>query len=280
LELRKVITIAELAPRILPDPARGLLIMLTAYFDESETPNKQSHHFMISGFVSNELGWRSFERKWRHALVCDGFQERGIHWTDLSSGNAAFANLHDEKARTRFQRKYLAIIKGARIQGISSHFDMADFELALPALRKLRKSKTYRLAYYLAFESVMSRTCKLLRAHDLLGDHEKIAFVFDQNKQIEGKAKEIFDNLTTNRPAAFAKHLGTLTFAAARDNLPLQAADALANEFQRDLCRGDTPRRWQFSKLLEGNQVAAFPLRREQLESLARKIDERLGAQD
>ncbi|MEA2417610.1 MAG: hypothetical protein QOI58_4267 [Thermoanaerobaculia bacterium] len=168
--------------------------MLRAYFDESSTENSQFRCFLISGYVSNERGWRQFERKWRHALVCDGFQKHGIHWTDLAAGKEDFESLAgpaNEKRRERLQRKYLRIIRSAPLHGLHSSFDMNDFERALPSIRKVRQSKPYRLAYYHAFESVVGRLCALLQANSMLDADEQVAFVFDRNDQTQERERDL-----------------------------------------------------------------------------------------
>lgn len=270
----------DLCNVVFPRLARkGLLAMLSAYFDESETQNSTRHHFLISGYVSDEKCWRQFERKWNHALVCDGFRKHGIHWTDLAGGRGDFEHLTNTKDRIRLQQKYLSIIKASRLQGLASSFDMEHLAIAVPSVRKLGSTATlYQLAYSYAFESVLNRLCRHLRNHGLLEANEKIAFIFDQNKQVQNKMAESFLRLKTEGRVSFARHLGTITFADDAEILPLQAADVLANELQREMRRDPAmPPRWQLERLREENQVAHFPFTRHMFESLAGKIEQAIS---
>jgi hypothetical protein len=252
--------------------------MLTAYFDESETMNASPRHFVVSGYVSNEKGWTMFKRAWWHALVCDGFNKHGLHWTDLVSGNDKFAALGGSaksKQRERLQRKYLSIIERSSIAGIYAAFDIAHFERVLPTLSKVRQTKRLQMPYFHAFEMAIGRMCAVLRDSEFLEPNEQIAFVFDRKKEVQGKAQEIFSAIKENNTVWYAKHLGTLAFEDMATTIPLQASDALANEVKRHLGRGSHDERWQFAKLR--GQVHDFVFTGEKFDQFAERLEERIA---
>ena len=251
----------------------GLLAMFEASFDESE--GGTSRHFVISGYVSRPGEWRKFERRWRNALSKDGFP--CMKWADLEGGyGKVFGHLHgDREAKDAIQRRYLRIITTSQIQGFAAALKMADLDAFAPRIFGYRTEK-YDRPYFLAFELAIGRVITFLRHFDMLLPNEKIGFVFDRQKEVGGRAKELYDKLKGNPLYQFREHLGPIAFEDKEEFLPIQAADVVAWESMRDFSKGDNAQRWQIGELLADGGLHAFCFREIDFERFAGDLEKHM----
>ncbi len=85
---------------------------------------------------------------------------------------------------------------------------------------------------------------------DLPGD-ERVGFVFDRRRDLEGRAKPMYDSLRDNPDFRQRHRLGAIAFDDRIRVKPLQAADVLAYEAYRRMedLREGRPKRWQWERL-------------------------------
>lgn len=256
--------------------------MLTAYFDESTGGNPP--HFFMSGYVSDERGWRRFEKEWKIALSDEHLPF--IHWKDFLGGykeyKQALGGEEKRQERERIAKRFLSIItnRSFNLQGIYASFALSDFEEFSPIIRQLGIESKYAEPYHLGFQSVIQRLMTMLRSDYALDEDEVVNFVFDRHKDYGGAAKELFDGMTENPLLWFRRHLGALCFADMRRFAPLQAADVLANECQRDMKRLPGQERRKFmTKLMSGKRLEHFDFSKRYLDMFRNDLRENFKKQ-
>ena len=84
------------------------------YFDSSgDTSDFSLKYLTLSGFVSHESVWRSFELKWQ--AILDKYNISSFHMTDACSGKGLFRNWKKEKIK----KLLIGLLNGC-IQGASA----------------------------------------------------------------------------------------------------------------------------------------------------------------
>jgi hypothetical protein len=231
------------------------MAMLTAFCDESGI-HQGARIFTISGYVGKAREWKRLERKWKRALQKEGLAE--FHMAECEGGYGAFSDLHDARyrpERDRLQRRFINIILECDICAVGSGIDMLAYQNLLPRLIKIWESIKYaKSPYFLGFEHFLMEACHRV---EYASDVEQMAFVFDRQKQVQGRAKELYDQ-TCELPdgqITYRNRLGSLAFSAKsgpQGQVGLQAADIIAYEafqYRTDHRIDGHPIRWQFEML-------------------------------
>jgi hypothetical protein len=112
---------------------------------------------------------------------------------------------------------------------------------------------------------------------------EPIAFVFDQQKQFEGRAKDLYERLSrrnwprgTDRKWPLAYRLGSIGFESRLRHVELQAADAWAYESRKYISESvlrDYPIRWQMQMFMDSGRFNISGYQKEQILGVATAIE-------
>jgi len=249
--------LARLSRCLDPTSTRRLVFALmsfepTAYCDESY----QDHHvYVIAGYQASFQTWESFEYAWGDQMREPEMQGlKRFHAHDCQQRSGDFEGWSEAECQYAW-RRCIEVIRKSAIFPIVTAIDLRAFDQLTPHFKQIRPPG-YASPYLHAFQYHVTVMVNELIS---LNAGEKLAFIFDQNKEFKDRAKGLFDALMQQDPVAlpFISHLGSITFGAWQDYPELQAADILAFEgfhYFRDVkfTADPKPVRWQWSLLQEG----------------------------
>ena len=140
------------------------------------------------------------------------------------------------------------------------------------------RMKKYEKPYFLSFNHVIFVAGQLLLDLD---KRERLAAIFDESKEYQGRAKELWDDLKrqpVTKLVPVAPRMGTLTHADSKQYAGLQAADILAHEARRyfmEVSFNTFPNeeRWQWTALNASHHIDVYPIGRQALKLLYRLDD-------
>lgn len=187
---------------------RGL-VTLKAYYDDS-ADGKKERIFSIGGYFGKEEEWNKFDMLWKREAG-----ETIFHMTDCLAGRDEFAEWPVTK-RNDLVRRLIGVINEVEIFGFHSAIQVQDFKEVFP-------SDEPHALYFLCFQECVNQIA--LWASEF---SEKVAFVFDEEKEFKYMAHRLFDHLKglQTQPGWEAMQwLGTLAFESRKEFRPLQAAD-------------------------------------------------------
>lgn len=231
---------------------------LTAYCDESYAHRESAHvvkPFIIAGYIGRRKIWKAFEREWRRLLKAEKLPY--FHMADCEGaagklfGHIDLKTEAGRRERDRLQTVFIDAINRYQVYGVAVgvpqgdmaalHDELAQFRPPLPG-QKQSMVTPYMFALEVCFNAMIAR----LKGVD---ESERLAFVFDQQQEYEGRAHALRAHLVENDLYPNANRLGPLTYDDKKLAVPLQAADILAYEVMREIRDHDGPRRWQRSRL-------------------------------
>jgi hypothetical protein len=207
--------------------ARKRLLAMIAYFDESGKPEDKPI-VSLAAFVAADVKWFRFDVKWRHLLEANkaaihpDLNVRWFHMTDFGPRIEPY-NEWGEQKRIRFCASMAKTIKDTIIFGTCHSLVVSDWnEIIVPSLENAYKKK--RGWYIFLMQGVLEDIANFVR----VPRHERIACVFDQNKEVSFAAKMHYAGIKKS------KGWDNIFGAEAYDRSPLvpglQAADLLAYE--------------------------------------------------
>ena len=202
------------------------MAIVTAYLDES----KSDPMFVLGGLVSTASGWARFSREWRKVLKESNVPY--LHMKEFAFFRGVFAEW-TERMRRSFLNRLLFLINSPRepIYSFSCIFNFRDYDRIFPS--KFQRQQSH---YFFAFQSCMTGIKIHCHRHKLLAEGETIDLVLDQQEQYSGRALAIFNNykIAPFMPEEERNMLGSLSFADDKVVIPLQAADLLAYEINKN----------------------------------------------
>src|SRR5713226_2570375 len=181
-----------------------------AYCDESGKHN-QASSFIMSGLVATKTIWDDLSGEWAAAISKYGV--RCFHATDCEAGQGDFKGMSVEE-REAIQEKLIRVMLRFKIPAVTSAIRRVDYE---PVKHRLRTVKKYKSIYFLGFEAAV---LEMLHA----AKNSEVAFIFDRQKEFQGRAKELYDLLAQHPTFPHAARLGPLTFESKEKAIPLQAS--------------------------------------------------------
>lgn len=199
--------------------------MLKAYFDASAT-QVQAGIYLIGGYVADEANWTVFEGEWQRNL--DDWEIADFHLTDCMAGRAVNKRTGQQLGREKGElcaRSFGRLIESAGLSSTSSGLAEDDWQ-ALPASGAFRNR--YPQPYQFLFHHIVRQLAEWGHRR---APGELIAPVFDIDTGWD-KAGPIYDEI--KRSPFFENLLPSVTFGSRRIYLPIQAADFLAGEGQRN----------------------------------------------
>ncbi len=209
-----------------------------AYCDESGK-HLEAKIFIMSGLVAPSTKWDRFSESWLSVLNKKGM--KCFHATDCENGYGEFQNMSLAE-REAIQECLINVIRRSGIHAISTAIKRVDYA---GVAHRLRTDKKYQSIYFLGFEAAV------VHMLDRAGTSE-VAFVFDRQKEYQGRAKELFDLMCRHPTYRSASRLGSLVFEPKEKAIPLQASDLFAYESYRFAIDPPTRKpRWQIRLLRE-----------------------------
>jgi hypothetical protein len=212
------------------------MILLKAYMDESSDEKKQIVQ-TIAGMVAPKSEWDSITTEW--AALLDEYRLPEFHMVDCVNPpkNSVYAR-YDQLERLRMQARFISVIvkPGPRIAHAST-VHLVDYDSQRAGLGNRRAFPPRSAAsgplhdpYFLAFEhSVQELACD--KSVSGLPAEERIGFVFDRNKSLEGRASYFF-SLLIKQQSPYRDRLADCAFDDSDKILPLQVADVIAYEYR------------------------------------------------
>lgn len=253
---------------------RFMALMNLAYCDESEDV-REPPVFSVSGYLARAHDWYELGRLWRIALCEEGLENYGFHMSKCEAGAEAPYQV-DRSRRDHLQRRFIDIINATPLWGYAVAIEIEPYKEIAEQVRAKRGD--YWKPYYLAFQHAVMRMAEVLDRGGF-PKGECIAFVFDQQKEYEGRAKTLYESLKRSGDLRSVNRLGSLTFDDRFTTQQLQAADILAYESMRHFrqlkLKGQQQVRWQFDLLRSVRTAAQLEIRyfgRDQINKLAKKV--------
>ena len=221
-----------------------------AYCDESE------HHldppiYVVSGLLARGPDWFELGRLWRIALKEEGLESPGFHMSGCENGREKPYDLISHTNRLRLQRLFIGLMAKVPIWGFATAIELE--RLKQPDIQTPRKAvlQQYHKPYYQCFQHTATWIADQLDTGGF-PKGECVAFVFDEQQEYQGNARELYDEMKQSENILSRQRLGYLTFAPSADQVQLQAADIWAYESQRHIREvklGGQGPRWQFQLL-------------------------------
>lgn len=244
----------------LPNPdseTQFMGVITVAYCDESEY-HKTPGVYVVSGFLGRGPDWFELGRKWRLALKENGLDGVGFHMADCENRqrDTPYGNM-ERLERDRLQRLFIDLINEAPIWGMATAIELDHWrspEIAGPMKAALGP---FSKPYYQTFQHTVSWMADTVEAGGFPRE-DRIAFIFDKNKETQGKAKELYEGLGEADEVPNRHRLGYLAFEDDVHTVQLQAADIWAYEVQRHIRErklSGGKLRWQWQHLHRGNPM-------------------------
>jgi hypothetical protein len=223
-----------------PPLYRILWGVFSAFFDETGT-TPDTDLLWIAGYIAEEKTWFEFSRHWRAVLT--EHDVSALHMRLSTASRGEFLGW-DESRRRPFMEDLISVINSSDLWGVAVGVDKAAFEALTRAgdgsAAVTLSGERARDPYLWAFHDAVIETANQI-------DHipaETVAFVFDRQERLQSASARIFEGLRAEESWPRRFRLGSLSFDEARLRPPLQAADLLAYEIQKERKRraGDSDR--------------------------------------
>lgn len=233
------------------------ILSLRAFCDESYAHRQSQNEkpFVIAGYIAPARVWMEFEGRWNMALSREHLPY--FHMAACETRHDVFKEMEPAE-RERLQRVFIDVIKGFKIVGVAAGVSQDAIAEAREELSKWRArrpgEKQYMVEPYLfAFEMCVNSMVAYLEHGEPPRPHEKIAFVFDEQNEFEGRAHKVRNILVNCEQYRNRHRIGPLTYEKDTTSgcVPIQAADILAYEVMREL-RDPAVKRWQLAELRLG----------------------------
>jgi hypothetical protein len=210
---------------------RFMAFINVAYCDESEQ-HRPPGVFLVSGYLGRGPDWFELGRKWRAALKGKPFEAKGFHMSHCEAGKEPPYDTMSRQERDDHQHTFISIINDTPLWAYAIAVETAPY-LAMdqdPAV-KARRGDYAGKPYYLGFHHTIQRMALVLEQGHFPYS-ECITFVFDQQKEYEGKALALYND-AKQAPLDFVHRLGAIQFDERTSSVQLQASDIWAYESMR-----------------------------------------------
>lgn len=214
--------LAQLLDAVLPD-GKGMVVMLQAYFDESGTQG-DSPALLVAGYLFEPQRCLALETDWSIAL-----KEAGVsifHATDCAGGWGEFKDM-DRKGRDELYLKLLNLIRRDATVGMVVQVKEADFRQAVPAGWEKRFGGAYAACATLCLQAV-GRWCRDNSRDD------RVAYFLESGHQCAGEAFHFMEFIAQFPVMRDLYRWHSHTFVSKKSTVPLQTADILAWELNKE----------------------------------------------
>jgi hypothetical protein len=211
--------------------------MLVAYFDESYSHPPAPRVYTVAGYVATDTEWRKFKKEWKREV-----DKAGVEFFHMAKYEARVKDEHgnlrgvgeykdwsNEKRVEVLKRLHRAIHRRV-LTGIASSVVVSDYEeLITPNLRP---------GFGEPHEFAVIACLKHIRHWGKEnGYSDGIAYVFESGSDRQKIVNRSFQHAYLDEEKRREYRIGSWAFADKRDVNPLQAADILAYETTKEMCR-------------------------------------------
>jgi hypothetical protein len=257
--------------RLIENLKPDIVMMMAAYFDESGT-HAGSPVMWVAGYLFTAENALQLDREWAETLT--EFGVSCFHMADCAHGVRMFSNLDGQK-RKELLIRLVGIIKRRMEIGIAVSISETDFgRIDAP---HWQRGGPYTLAALQALAAVVAWA-------DTYSYAGKISYFFEAGHEHESLTNKAIDLLRKRDQVRGASYLRyhSHTFAGKCDLRPLQTADLLAYEWQKELRRINmppTPRpmRRSLESLLERTHITQHLTARDLEEAFSKGFDAVIG---
>lgn len=217
----------ELASLVYPPLFQGprYLAVICCYCDESY--DKDSRIYTIAGFVARDKEWERLSRQWKNRCLKSGLEY--YHSSDVEGSYGNCSHLSQEGVIS-LNTDLVTLVTEAKLFGWATSIVLNDF-LELRQSSDRVRELLGPSPYFLAMQMFLVTLCG--RIHDEMPNY-RVAFVFEEQEEFSGRAKQLFDRVKVKNPIA-ATCMSTLTYADKKRFVPLQVADKLAYEAMKNI---------------------------------------------
>jgi hypothetical protein len=213
-------------------PADKILLVIgdyTIYWDESYSHPPEPRAYTVAGYLSTAVHWKKFQKEWRRVLESEGI--RFFHMVDFQACRPPYDSWSKEK-RVKFLRSLHDIVHKRTILSFVTTADLDDFD-------KLTPEQQCELVNPHVFSAKNCMKAVGFWAAESIINHQIIDYVFEQSPQ-DKKLRKLFTEGLTEEDRWFFR-MASLTVADKRIMSPLQAADMLAYEANKEIVRNLNP---------------------------------------
>lgn len=218
------------------DRKQSLILMLSAYFDESGTDQKKHKLLTLAGYLSTVERWEKFDVEWQALLNSEGLKYS--HAVDMAHFRCQFEREKgwNETRRRSFEERAHKIIKDNIMKAFDVSLFWEDYLLLIPFFKG--EAKDVPPAYACLVNMMLLMVGKWTRENKRF---EPIHYVFERGVDAQGWVSETYANASTDIEAGGAFHFASLSFAEGKKGIngippltQLQAADMHAYEIHKN----------------------------------------------
>lgn len=228
--------------------------MFAAYCDESYRDSPQATPFyVVAGFCGPLDRWANFERYWKGTMRELRITDIGLHASKCANGAKPYHRMSRER-RDDIQHRLIVDIAASRLMGFVAAIDMPAFRARQATLQALygKHDMKYAVPHVYAMQD-----CVLIMTEVTEFVTDRIAFVFDRNKEFGGRAREWYQRDVKRPLMEYHTRLGSFTDDDRLNAVGLQAADLLAYSAFRNLSE-PTRDRWQWKELHQATHIVQW----------------------
>lgn len=209
---------------IKPPCEPGELSILHVYCDESYDASHTV--YTLGGFLAHEDEWAKLAGQWSARCSLDGIS--CYHATECAGQWGEFSTLPQDK-RIALNSDLITYLEKSKLAGFGISISYEGFEEISQENGRARDFLGPS-PYYLGMQILVIRCCHEIRMEST---GHSLAFFFDQNEQVSGRAKALYEEVRKRNPELSA-HMRSLAYADRRKVVPLQIADELAFETMKN----------------------------------------------
>jgi predicted RNA-binding protein len=176
--------------------------VIRGFCDESY--DKDHRVYSLAGFVGRDKQWNKIARRWRNRCLDDGI--RCYHAVDCEGGYGDFKDFSKEQIASLNTDLISILTEEQGIVGVGISIDLADHRLASESSDKARRILGNH-PYFMVMECLVSEIAAQINKAEM---NYRVAFIFDQQKEFQGRARKLYDNVKEQFPH-LAKRMGTLS---------------------------------------------------------------------
>jgi hypothetical protein len=221
--------------------------MFCARFDESRDTKGQKS-FAIAGYIGRNEDWLELEPKLERFL-----QKHNLMYfkaSECESGTGQFLQFRenpldaalplikaDKAILTEIKTEFVDIANSVNLWGIGAHVPIEEFNFVVssdPEAKRILQPNPY----FICFQAAMTEAGFTVNEVNEKVNYprraraEVVAFVFDGNEEVSGRAKQMYDNFQIKNPIS-SQCFGSLAYEDEIESIGLQVADNLVYEIMK-----------------------------------------------
>jgi Protein of unknown function (DUF3800) len=244
------------------------MAVYVSYSDESEN-NQKDGRFLVGGYVARESDWPDFARAWQERVLDGPSKIPYYHTTEMKSRK--FREEHGltyNDSERRIDEAVRVIFSMGPMSAFAGELNKDEFSRVfrdIPKNELKRLPKVYKDPDYFCFMAYIMMLVSFVKHR--YNDVELINFVVEPKQAIpSAELQSVIDAVRlrfAHDDPEYAPLVGNIVQASLKDQIPLQAADALCWHMQRyhyhrlnpekkNMDRSDESRMWYLLKERHG----------------------------